>query len=153
MKLWIDADACPNPVKDVVYKTVQRLRIPCVLVANQPLRPPSSPLIRSVVVQKGFDEADNYLVAQAQPGDVVITADIPLAADLVKKAVHVLDPRGTEYDSRNIGERLGMRNFMTDMRNAYQLQSGGAAPYSAKDKQQFANGLDRLLTRLRQPGG
>lgn len=148
MKIWIDADACPNPVKDVVYNAVLRLRIPLVLVANQPLRPPSSPLIRSVVVQKGFDEADNYLVAQAQPGELVITADIPLAADLVKKGVQVLDPRGTAYDEKNIGERLGMRNFITDMRNAYQLQSGGAAPYSAKDKQAFANGLDRLLTQM-----
>lgn len=148
MQIWIDADACPNPIKDVIFRASQRLQLPVILVANQPMRTPPQPWIRSVVVSHGFDEADHYLVEQAQPGDLAITGDIPLAARLIEKQVAVLNTRGEELNRNNIGPRLSMRNFMEDMRGAYQLNSRNAA-FSDRDKQEFANALDRLLHKLR----
>lgn len=149
MQIWIDADACPNPIKDVIFRASQRLQIPVILVANQPLNTPPQPWIRSVVVSHGFDEADHYLVEQAQAGDLAITGDIPLAARLIEKQVAVLNTRGEELNKNNIGPRLSMRNFMEDMRGAYQLNSRNAA-FSDRDKAEFANALDRLLHKLRR---
>ncbi len=149
MQIWIDADACPNPIKDVIFRASQRLQIPVILVANQPLNTPPQPWIRSVVVSHGFDEADHYLVEQAQAGDLAITGDIPLAARLIEKQVAVLNTRGEELNKNNIGPRLSMRNFMEDMRGAYQLNSRNAA-FSDRDKTEFANALDRLLHKLRR---
>lgn len=144
MKIWIDADASPNPVKEIVFRAASRRRISVVLVANQPIRVPRSPFIKSVQVSGGFDEADHYIVANASPGDIAVTADIPLASELVEKDVHVLTPRGEAQTRDNIRQKLVMRDFMEEMRSSG-LAQGGPRPYGDKDKQAFANGLDRLL--------
>ncbi len=145
MRIWVDADACPNPVKEIVFRAAERRALEVVLVANQPIRTPPSKRIRAVQVAAGFDVADNYIVRQAQAGDLVITADIPLAAELVPRQVRVLDPRGALYTEANIRERLNIRDFMEEMRASGQAR-GGPRPYSAADRQAFANALDRLLT-------
>ncbi len=112
MKIWVDADACPNVIKDILFKAAQRTETVLTLVANQYLRTPSSPLITAVQVPSGFDVADNHIVQECEPGDLVITADIPLAAEVLKKAAHALNPRGEFYHQENIRHRLAMRNFM-----------------------------------------
>jgi len=145
MRIWIDADACPNPVKEIVFRAAERRGLEVVLVANQFIRTPPSKRIRAVQVAAGFDVADNYIVQQAQAGDLVITADIPLAAELVPKQVRVVNPRGELYTDANIRERLNMRDFMEEMRSVG-LARGGPRPYGAAEKQAFANALDRLLT-------
>lgn len=152
MRIWVDADACPGVVKEILYRAVQRVGIPLTLVANQALGTPPSPLIRSVQVTRGFDEADNYIVAKAAPGDLVITADIPLAADAIAKGAHVINPRGEEYTTENIRQRLAMRDFMEQMRSTGEV-SGGPPPLGHKDRQAFANALDRLLARLAPGAG
>lgn len=148
MHIWIDADACPNPVKDIVFRAAVRTATPVTLVANQPLVTPPSPLIKSVQVSSGFDVADNYIVDAASPGDLVITSDIPLAADAVAKGVDVINPRGEQYTTENVRQRLNMRDFMETMRSSG-IMSGGPAPFSQQDRQAFANALDRFLTRSR----
>lgn len=152
MQLWVDADACPVPVKDVLFRVSEKRRVPLVLVANQHIRTPTLPWIRCVVVEKGFDMADNYLVANTRAGDLVVTQDIPLAAELVGNQVAVITPRGDILDKQNIGQRLSTRNLMESMRNDYQLNSRSPS-FDARDKQAFANALDRQLARLlpRQP--
>ncbi len=147
MTLWIDADAAPQPVKEICLRASDRLGLATVLVANQRLTvPPGYAYVSAVRVDGGPDVADRYIAEHAASGDVAITADIPLAALLVPKGVTVLDPRGEEYTTESIGERLSVRNFMDGLR-ATGVETGGHAPYGSRDKQAFANALDRALTR------
>lgn len=147
MKLWLDADATPRDVKEVCFRASERLRLETILVANQRIQlPPGYPHLSAVRVDGGPDVADRYIAEHALAGDVAVTADIPLAALLVPKGVVVIDPRGEEYTTESIGERLSVRNFMDGLRGAG-VETGGAAVYGAKDKQRFANALDRVLTR------
>ena len=148
MKLWIDADAAPREVKEIVFRAATRLAFETILVANQRLLiPPGNPSVTAVWVEGGPDVADRHIAAFAEPGDVAVTADIPLAAALVEKKVIVIDPRGQEYTVDNIGERLAVRDFMDGLR-AVGVATGGPRPYGAKDKQAFAATLDRVLTRM-----
>jgi hypothetical protein len=145
--LWIDADAAPREVKDICFRASERLTLATVLVANQRLQlPPGYPHLSAVRVDGGPDVADRYIAEHAAAGDVAVTADIPLAALLVPKGVVVLDPRGEEYTADSIGERLSVRNFMDGLRGAG-VETGGHAAYGAREKQAFANALDRALTR------
>lgn len=147
MRLWIDADAAPRDVKEIAFRTSKRLALPTVLVANQRLQPPAGiPSVTAVWVDGGPDVADRHIADNAEPGDVAITADIPLAAALVAKGVHVVDPRGEIYTPENVGERLSVRDFMDSARGAG-LVTGGPRPYSARDRQTFAAALDRVVTR------
>ena len=148
MRIWIDADACPNPVKEIVFRASKRLGVPVTLVANHLLKTPSSPLINAVQVSQGFDVADHYLLQHTTDGDLVITADIPLAAGLVERGVPALNPRGELYTENNVRERLASRNLMEELRGTGVL-GGGPAPYNDRDKQSFANSLDRWLTQRR----
>lgn len=147
MQIWVDADACPNIIKDILYRVAERNKLAVTLVANQYLKTPPSRYISCVQVPAGFDVADNHIAQHAKADDIVITADIPLAADIVKKGAHGINPRGTLYNHSNIKQALTMRNFMEEMRSTGQA-SGGPPPLDAKDKRAFANTLDRLLTRL-----
>jgi uncharacterized protein YaiI (UPF0178 family) len=153
MTLWIDADAAPQPVKEVCFRASERLSLATVLVANMRLPlPPGYAHVSAVRVDGGPDVADRYIAEHAVAGDVAVTADIPLAALLVPKGVVVLDPRGDEYTTESIGERLSVRNFMDQLRSTG-VETGGHAAYGAREKQAFANALDRALTRLiRDPG-
>lgn len=146
MQIWVDADACPKVIKEILYRAAERVGCPLILVANQPLSTPPSRLIRAVQVSAGFDVADNHIVQSANLGDLVITADIPLAAELVEKQVAALNPRGELYTRDNIRERLNMRDFMDTMR-ASGIQSGGPPPLNQTDRQTFANALDRWLAQ------
>jgi len=148
MKIWIDADAAPRDVKDVVFRAATRLSVDTVLVANQRIGvPANAKTVSMVTVREGADVADRYIVQHSEAGDLVVTADIPLAALLVDRKVDVIDPRGEAYDASNIASRLSMRNFMDDMRGAG-LVTGGSRPYGDRDKKAFANTFDRLLTKL-----
>jgi hypothetical protein len=147
MKLWIDADAAPKDVKEICFRASERLGLETILVANQRLvLPLGYRFLSSVRVEGGPDVADDYIAANAMSGDVAVTADIPLAAILVPKGVAVIDPRGDEYTSEIIGERLSVRNFMDGLRSTG-VETGGHAPYGVREKQAFANTLDRVLTR------
>ncbi len=145
--IWIDADACPRPVKDIVYKASKRLQIPVKLVANSHMHTPPSPLIELIQVGAGFDVADNHIVESAALGDLVITADIPLANDIVQKGLCAINPKGEIYNAESIGERLAMRNLMTEIRSTGEM-TGGGRPYSDQDKKLFAATFDRTLTKL-----
>jgi uncharacterized protein YaiI (UPF0178 family) len=145
--LWIDADAAPQPVKEICLRASERLKLPTILVANQRLQvPPGYAHVSTVRVDGGADVADRYIVDHAVLGDVAVTADIPLAALLVPNGVMVLDPRGEEYSAENIGERLSVRNFMDGLRTTG-VETGGHSAYGPREKQAFANALDRALTR------
>jgi uncharacterized protein YaiI (UPF0178 family) len=147
MKLWLDADAAPRDVKDVCFRVSERLSLETILVANQRLQLPLGyKHLSAVRVEGGPDVADAYIAEHAEAGDVAVTADIPLAALLVPKRVTVIDPRGDEYTEESIGERLSVRNFMDGLRGAG-VETGGHAAYGPRDKQAFANSLDRVLTR------
>src|SRR3954466_2789702 len=147
MKLWLDADAAPKDVKEICFRASERLALETVLVANQRLPPPPGFRVPfSVRVEGGPDVADDYIAANAVAGDVAVTQDIPLAAILVPKGVIVIDPRGDEYTPEMIGERLSVRNFMDSLRSTG-VETGGHAPYGPREKQAFANSLDRVLTR------
>ena len=146
MQIWIDADACPAVIKDILYRAAERKQVALILVANQALRIPASPYIRSMRVAGGFDVADHKIVELVQPGDLVITADIPLAADVIKKGGYALNPRGDLYTQDNIQERLTLRNFLGELRNTG-VNTGGPPPLNHSDRQAFANQLDRFLTR------
>jgi len=147
MKLWIDADAAPLAVKEVCYRASERLALSTVFVANQRVQLPAGyPHLEAVRVDGGPDVADRYIAEHAQAGDVAVTADIPLAALLVPKKVTVIDPRGEVYTEEVIGERLSVRNFMDGLRGAG-VETGGHGAYGAREKQAFANALDRALTR------
>lgn len=148
MKIWIDADATPRDVKEMVFRAGKRLNLSTVLVANQWLQVPAgNPLVSSVRVEGSPDVADEYIASEAQAGDLVVTQDIPLAALLVPKGVAVLDPRGKEHTAETIGERLAIRDFLDPFRTVGAV-SGGPPPYDARAKQAFAEVLDRTLTRL-----
>ena len=146
MQIWVDADACPAVIKDILYRAAERKQVALILVANKSLRIPPSPYIRSVQVAGGFDVADHKIVEAMQAGDLVITADIPLAADVIKKGGYALNPRGELYTKDNIQERLTLRNFLGELRNTG-VVTGGPPPLNLSDRQAFANQLDRLLTR------
>ena len=150
MKLWLDADATPRDVKEIVFRAADRLRLETVLVANQrvPL-PLGYPTLTAVRVEGGPDVADRYIAEHAAAGDVAITQDIPLAAILVAKGVAVLDPRGVEHTAETVGERLSVRDFADALRGAG-VDTGGPRPFGPRDKQAFASGLDRVLTRARR---
>ncbi len=144
MHIWVDADACPRVIKDILYRAANRVELAMTLVANHSLQVPASPLIKTVQVSSGFDVADNYIVQRCEPSDLVITADIPLAAEVVDKGATAINPRGERYTPENIRQRLAMRDFMEEMRSTGQA-SGGPPPLDNSDKQAFANALDRLL--------
>ena len=145
MEIWIDADACPSEVKDVLYNAARRVGRHLTLVANQPMYVPKSELFHFELVKAGADVADKRIVELLVAGDLVVTADIPLAAEAIEKGAHVIDHRGELLDKNNIGSRLSTRNFLMEFRDSGgQIQ--GPKPYSAKDKQNFANQLDKLLT-------
>ena len=149
MKLWLDADAAPREVKEICFRASDRLELETVLVANQRLQIPAGYAhVSAVRVDGGPDVADRYIAEHAQAGDVAVTADIPLAALLVPNGVVVLDPRGEAYTTESIGERLSVRNFMEGLRGAG-VETGGHGAYGAREKQAFANALDRALTRSR----
>lgn len=143
-QIWVDADACPRVIKEILFRAADRTGTRLTLVANQPLSVPGSRFIRSLQVAGGFDVADNYIVQQAMAGDLVVTADIPLAAELVEKGCIALNPRGELYTSDNIRQRLNMRDFMDTMRGSG-LEMGGPPPLSQSDRLLFANQLDRYL--------
>lgn len=145
-KIWIDADACPKVIKEQVFKSAHKLQIPVFLVANSSMSIPLSPLFQMIVVKKGDDEADKYIVEHVMPTDLVITADIPLAALVVEKNSLALNPRGEIYDENNIGEILSMRNFMKELRDSGSI-TGGPSVFNAKDTEHFANSLNKLLSK------
>jgi hypothetical protein len=147
MQIWVDADACPAAIKDILYRAAERVKCPLVLVANKPLQTPPSRFIKTMQVPSGFDVADNRIIELVQSGDLVITADIPLAAAVVEKGGYALNPRGEMYTKDNIGERLAMRNLMGELRNTG-IMTGGPSALDYSDRQAFANQLDKLLTRV-----
>ena len=146
MKIWVDADACPNVIKDILFRAAQRVRIVTILVANQLLRTPASPYIRKIQVRAGFDEADRHIAEAVEQGDLVVTADIPLASKVIDKGGYALNPRGEFYTRANIRQRLDMRNFMEELRSSG-VNTGGPSSFSQSDRQAFANELDSFLTR------
>ncbi|MEH0740304.1 YaiI/YqxD family protein [Vibrio cholerae] len=144
MKIWVDADACPVVIRDVLYRASQRTGVEVTLVANQFIRTPASPKVNMLQVQQGFDVADNEIVKRCQVGDLVITSDIPLADEVITKGAQALNSRGEMYSKENIKARLNMRDFMDTMRSSG-VQMGGPPPLSQADRQQFANHLDKWL--------
>lgn len=152
MQIWVDADACPKVIKEILFRASQRLELPMALVANQPLTVPPNSKIRAVQVPPGFDVADNYIVQNLVAGDLVITADIPLAAEVIEAEGHALNPRGELYTKNNIRERLMMRDFMSDLRSSG-VQTGGPAALSQRDRQEFGNALDKFLAKHVKPAG
>ena len=146
MNIWVDADACPVVIREILFRAAVRTGVKLTLVANQPVRVPASPFIELVVVSAGFDVADNEIVKRAGSGDLVITADIPLAAEVMEHGVHALSPRGELYSTDTIRQRLNMRDFMDTLR-ASGINTGGPPALSKNDRQAFANHLDTLLTR------
>ena len=149
MRVWGDADACPKAAKDQVVKFALKRRFEVLLVAGQAQIKPAYSCVRLIVVPSGPDAADDYLVEHALPGELVICSDVPLADRLIKKGVAALDPRGREFDERNMGDKLAVRNLFTELRELGQV-GGGQPPYGERDKQAFANSLDRILTRLQR---
>jgi hypothetical protein len=152
MRIWIDADACPGAVRDIVLRAAERLQIPAVFVANKRLALPRSAYVSTVQVGAGLDVADQHLAASARAGDLAVTQDIPLAALLVARGVVVLDPRGELFTPENVDERLSLRNFMHDLREGG-VVTGGPSGFDAQDRRRFAATFDRELTRLRKAGG
>jgi len=149
VKIWVDADACPKPVKEILYRAAERTRTELILVANSALAIPRSSLISSRVVGQGPDVADKAIVEWAEPGDLAVTADIPLAAALVEKGILAIDPRGELYSAENIRQQLSMRNFMDALRGQG-VDTGGPSAFGPRERQAFANQLDRLLTQTRR---
>lgn len=150
MQIWVDADACPGVVKAMLYRAANRVQVMTTLVANQTLRTPPSPYIKTLRVGAGFDVADTRIVAEVCAGDLVITADIPLASEVIDKGGFALNPRGEFYTKENIGERLALRNFMDELRGSG-VNTGGPSPLTQGDRQAFANQLDSFL-RQHLPG-
>ncbi len=146
MQIWVDADACPGAVKEILFRAADREKIPLVLVANQWLRTPPSPYIRAIQVPRGFDVADRHIADAVAEGDLVVTADIPLAAAVIEKGALALNPRGEAYTRENIRQLLDMRNFMDTLR-ASGVETGGPAAFGQADRQAFARQLDRMLLR------
>jgi uncharacterized protein YaiI (UPF0178 family) len=148
LRIWVDADACPAVIKDILFRAAERQRIRLTLVANKTLRTPPSPYISALQVPRGFDVADAEIIGRVRPGDLVITADIPLAAAVIDRGAHALDPRGELYTGDTIRERLAMRNFMDELRSAG-VETGGPAGFDNGDRRAFANQLDRFLSGRR----
>lgn len=148
MQIFVDADACPVAVKEILFRAANRKKIPLLLVANQLLKVPPSPFIKSLQVPAGFDVADNEIVQRVTQGDLVITSDIPLAAEVITKGAHVISARGEALTQANISERLQMRNLTTLLRDSGMIEGGGQKTFSATDKATFANALDRLLAKV-----
>lgn len=148
MKIWVDADACPGVIKDILFRAANRTGTALTLVANQPVQVPVSQFITTIRVGSGFDVADNEIVKRLGAGDLVVTADIPLAAEVIEKGGHALNPRGELYTTENVRARLNMRDFMDTIR-ASGVNTGGPAAISRRDRQAFANSLDRFLARQR----
>lgn len=146
MKIWVDADACPVVIKNILFKAADRTGLELTLVANQRMRVPNSPNIKSIQVAPGFDVADNEIVKRLSAGDLVITADIPLAAEVIEKGGHALDPRGELYTTENIRARLNIRDFMDNLRSSG-IETGGPPTLSQRDRKSFANSLDQFLNR------
>jgi uncharacterized protein YaiI (UPF0178 family) len=146
MQIWVDADACPKVIKDILFRAAERRQIPLTLVANRLLHCPPSRVIRALQVPQGFDVADDKIAQLVGPGDLVVTADIPLAAQVIERGGHALNPRGEFYSKDNIQERLTMRNFMEGLRGSG-VETGGPPVLSQSDRQAFANQLDRFLAK------
>ena len=146
MHIWVDADACPAVIKDILYRAAERTKVSLTLVANKLLRTPASPYIRAVQVPRGIDVADSHIVSELSPGDLVITADIPLAADAIAKGAHALNPRGEFYSTENIQERLALRNYLDELRGSGE-RTGGPAALDNTDRKRFADQLDRFLRK------
>jgi len=146
MKIWVDADACPAVIKDILFRAAERTGTACTLVANQPVQTPGSRWIDAVQVPSGFDVADNEIVKRVAADDLVITADIPLAAEVIEKGAAALSPRGEMYTQENVRSRLNMRDFMDTLRSSG-IHTGGPPALGQRDRQAFANELDRYLAR------
>lgn len=149
MNIWVDADACPVAIREILFRAADRARVMVTLVANRTVRVPRSPFIRSLQVMPGFDVADNEIVRRAEAGDIVVTADIPLAAEVMEKGAHALNPRGELYSPDTIRQRLNMRDFMDTLR-ASGIQSGGPPAMGQAERKAFANHLDALLAKRKQ---
>lgn len=147
VQIWVDADACPKVIKEILFRAADRVQCPLILVANQGLTVPRSPNIKTIRVSAGFDVADNYIVQQAETGDLVITADIPLAAECLDKGAEALNPRGEFYSRETIRQKLTMRDFMDEMRGSGVITNGGPPPLNQTDRREFANALDRFLKK------
>ncbi len=147
MQIWVDADACPRVIKEILYRAAERAQLVLTLVANQPLQTPRSSYIKTMRVESGFDVADKRIADEVQRGDLVITADIPLAAAVIEKGAHALNPRGELYTQDNIRQRLSMRNFMEELRSSG-VNTGGPPAISQNDRRCFANELDRIITKM-----
>ncbi len=150
MNIWVDADACPVVVKEILYKAAERTETLLTLVANQALHTPASQFIKTVQVARGFDVADDEIVRRVQPDDLVITADIPLAAEVIEKGAQVLSPRGEMLGKENIGAKLNMRDFLDTMRASGVDTRGGPTAFGQREKQAFANKLDQFLAKLKK---
>lgn len=148
MHIWVDADACPLAVKEILYRAAERLEVPMTLVANKLLGAPRSRFIHSLQVARGFDVADNEIARRLAPGDLVVTADVPLAADVIAKGGHALNPRGELYTTENIRERLQTRDFLAKLRETG-VQTGGPAAFDNTDRKRFADQLDRFLAKVK----
>ena len=147
MQIWVDADACPNVIKEILFRVAKRAQLKITFVANQYIKTPASPFLNSIQVPGGFDVADDEIVRLVENNDLVITADIPLAADVIEKGGHALNPRGELYTKDNIKQRLQVRDMMETMRNSGLEMTGGQATFGQKDKQTFANALDRFVSK------
>ena len=150
MQIWVDADACPKPIKEILFRAAERMQISTILVANKRHWTPPSRFIRAMQVPHGINVVDREIAEQVQAGDLVVTADIPLASEVIDRGGHALDPRGVLYTKDNIQERLAMRNFMDQQRGSG-IDTGGPAPWSKGDSHAFANQLDRLLSLHGKP--
>jgi uncharacterized protein len=146
MQIWVDADACPKVIKEILFRAAERCKISCTFVANQYIQTPHSPFLKSLVVEQGFDVADRRIVELCSAGDLIITSDIPLASDVIAKGGLVLDSRGERLSTENIGERLNMRDFMDTLR-ASGIDTGGPSAMSTADRQNFARALDSILNK------
>ena len=149
MRIWVDADACPAVIKDILYRAAERLKIEMTLVANKTLRTPPSPYIKALQVPRGIDVADSHIVKEVAPGDLVITADIPLASDVIAKGARALNPRGELYSPENIQERLALRNYLDELRGTGE-RTGGPPALDNTDRKRFADQLDKLLSRIQR---
>jgi hypothetical protein len=149
VQIWVDADACPKVIKEILYRAAERVCVPLTLVANRPLWVPRSPLIKALQVPAGFDVADGRIVEQVQADDLVVTADIPLAAAVIEKGAQALDPRGELYTENNVRERLAVRDFMDELRSTG-VVTGGPSEFGQGDRQAFANALDRILSQWKK---